>query len=328
MPGEGERLEAARAGDEGAFRALAEPHRRGLLAHCYRMSGSLQEAEELVQDAMLRAWRGLPGFEGRSSFKTWLYRIATHAALDAQKAASVRRLPAGEGEPTPPDTTGAPVLEPVWLEPFPDALLPDEAPSPDASLSQRQSVGFAFLQALQRLPPTQRAALLLKEVVGSSAAEVAELLDTTTPAVNSLLQRARTTLGEAPPPEPADERHEPLLRAYLQAFESANVGDLVNLLRDDARLSMPPVPSWYLGVDAIAAWLGQNVLRPEAAGRFRGSLTRANGRPAVALHARGEDGVFRLLGVHVIEVVDGRIADVVAFMDPTVLRFFDLPAEI
>ncbi|MEQ9319247.1 MAG: RNA polymerase subunit sigma-70 [Polyangiaceae bacterium] len=253
-------LRAARGGDEDAFRALVEPHRRGVLAHCYRMCGSLQEAEELVQEAMLRAWRGLSGFEERASVKTWLYRIATHATLDALKSTKRRTLPPAEGEPTGPDTTAEPVVEPIWLEPFPDTLLPDE------QLDQRRTVGFAFLQVLQKLPPSQRAALLLKEVVGSSAAEVADLLDTSSSAVNSMLQRARATLGDAEPPAPANDTELAVVRSYVEAFESANVDALVTLLRDDARMSMPPVPSWYQGPRRSAGGYVPTCSRPTPRG--------------------------------------------------------------
>lgn len=322
MGAEGDMLRAARGGDEGAFRALVEPHRRGVLAHCYRMCGSLQEAEELVQEAMLRAWRGLETFEERASVKTWLYRIATNATLDALQSAKRRTLPSAEGAPTAPDTTGAPVVEPIWLEPYPDALLPDE------QIDQRRTIGFAFLQALQKLPASQRAALLLKDVVGSSAAEVADLLDTSSAAVNSMLQRARATLGEAEPPEPANDTELAVVRSYVEAFEKADVDALVTLLRDDARMSMPPVPSWYQGPEAIGGWLRANVLSAEAAGRYRGLPTRANGAPAVALYARRDGGGYALLGVHVLDVDGDRLAEVVAFMDPGVLQLFPLPPTL
>jgi RNA polymerase sigma-70 factor, ECF subfamily len=325
-------VEAAREGDQVAFRELAEPHRRGLLAHCYRMCGSLQEAEELVQEAMLRAWRGLDGFEEQASFKSWLYRIATNATLDALKHARIRALPPASGAASSPDAPlAAPIGEPVWLEPFPDALLPGgdltgtaDAPLADAALAERQNVGFAFLQALQRLPPTQRAALLLKDVVGSSSVEVAELLGTTAAAVNSMLQRARETLGHAPPPEPPDEAELEVVGAYVRAFESANVDSLITLLRDDVRVSMPPIPSWFSGIEAVGAFFRETVLPPRAAHEFRGVPTRANGQPAVGIYERGPDGQPVLRGVHVFAIADGRIADLVAFMDPGALRFFEL----
>jgi len=283
------------------------------------MCGSIQEAEDVVQEAMLRAWKSLATFEERSSFRGWIYRIATNAALDTLRRAKSRGLPVALVAPARPDVPpDAPTSEALWLEPYPDALLPDDASRPDAALSRRQTVGFAFLQALQRLPPKQRAALLLKDVVGSSAAEIAEILETSAPAVNSLLQRARETLGTAPPPEPAGPAEEEVVQGYVRAFESADVGVLVGLLREDAQLSMPPVPSWYAGREAIGQFLGAVVLTPEAAGRFRGVPTRSNGSPAVAIY--GPDDA--LIGVHVLTLVDDQISEIVVFMEPGVLRFF------
>jgi RNA polymerase sigma-70 factor (ECF subfamily) len=322
-------LNAARGGDEAAFRALVTPHRKGLLAHCYRMSGSLHDAEDLVQEALLRAWKGLSGFQERSSFQTWIYRIATHATLDALRSAKARGLPVAlEGASNPNEPPAGPNAEPVWLEPFPDALLPDTPPA-DAHLSMRQSVAFAFLQVLQRLPPSQRAAVLLKDVVGMSAAEIAELLETTPAATNSLIQRARETLGRAPEPEPlGDEEERALVGRYISAWERADVDGLVTLLADDARLSMPPVPSWFDGAGAIGAWLGKFVLPTEAAGRFVGRRTRANGLPAVALYQRADEGGFELQGVHTIDMRGEHIVEVVAFMDPRTFRFFEVPPHV
>ncbi|MCA9588711.1 MAG: RNA polymerase subunit sigma-70 [Myxococcales bacterium] len=329
MGSDAQLLDAARRGDEGAFRELVGPHRRGLVAHCYRMSGSLQEAEDLSQEALVRAWRGLGAFEQRSSFRSWLYRIATHATLDALKRP--RLLPIDTHAPADPS---APLAAPeaLWLEPMPDALLPDERPGAESLLSQRQSVALAFLRALQRLPATQRAALLLKDVLGFSAAETAELLETTVAATNSLVQRARDTLGEEA--RPARSAAEPVdadvVRRYVEAWQSADVSGLVTLLSDDARLSMPPVPSWYLGRDAVRAFLGGAVLTADAVGRFVAVAVRSNGQPAVALFDRRAPGAAAdsppvLSGVHVLTVdAGGRVTDIVAFMDPTVLGSFDV----
>jgi RNA polymerase sigma-70 factor (ECF subfamily) len=308
-------LSAARDGDEAAFQDLIDPHRRGLLAHCYRMSGSIQDAEDMVQEALLRAWKGLRGFEGRSSFRTWIYRIATHATLDALRRKKARTLPvevAPPAEPTAP--LAPPSLEMHWLEPFPDALLPTGAPRGDAVLSQKQSISLAFLQALQKLPATQRAAVLLKDVVGMSASEVAELLETTPAATNSLVQRARATLEKASPPEasPGDEE---IVQRYVSAWETSDVDALVTLLRDDARLSMPPTTSWFEGPEAIGAFLRGAVLTGEQS--FRARVTSANGAPAVLLFA-GEE----LIGAQLLDVRDSRIFEVVAFMEAGVLRFF------
>lgn len=323
-------LHAARSGDEAAFRELVSPHRKGLLAHCYRMSGSIQDAEDLVQESLLRAWRGLSSFEERSSFQTWIYRIATHATLDALRRAKPRGLPVSLHDPADPDAPPAgPIGEPVWLEPFPDALLPDTAPHADAQLSSRQSVAFAFLQALQRLPPSQRAALLLKDVVGMSAAEIAELLDITPAAANSLVQRARDTLGRAPEPEPrSDAEERAIVGRYVAAWEHADVDGLVSLLADDARLSMPPIPSWYEGAPAFGGWLRRFVLPPEAAGSFVAQVTRSNGLPAVAVYQRADEGGHVLRGVHTIAMRGPHIVEVVAFMDPGSLRFFEVPQHI
>lgn len=314
---EAQTLTAARGGDEDAFRALVDPHRRGLLAHCYRMSGSLQDAEDMLQEALLKAWKGLAGFQERSSFRTWIYRIATHATLDALRQAKARSLPTAlvaAADPTVPPAP--PALEMHWLEPFPDALLPANAPGADAVLSQRQAVSLAFLQALQKLPATQRAAVLLKDVVGMSAAEIAELLETSPAATNSLVQRARETLKKAAPPdEPAAQDTQALLDRYVAAWESADVDGLVAMLRDDARLSMPPTPSWYEGQDAIAAFLGGAILTE--AGKYRFERAAANGMPAV----RGFEGE-RLITLQLLDIRKGRIFEIISFMDPAVLRFF------
>lgn len=320
-------LDAARSGDAAAFGDLVEPHRRGLVAHCYRMSGSLAEAEDLSQEALLRAWRGLGGFEQRSSFKNWLYRIATHATLDVLKRDRARLLPT---ETHPAADPRAPLAPPedLWLEPFPDAMLPDEQPSAETALSQKQAVSLAFMRAVQRLPATQRAALLLKEVVGLSAAEIAEMLETTVPATNSLIQRARETLDKAPPVEPsASPAVEATLARYLAAWESADMDALSAVLGEDARLSMPPVPSWFAGRDAIGAFL-REIVRTH--GAFSAVVTASNGQPAVALIAHrdpregevGREGLT-LSGVHVLSVRGGVCEEIVAFMEPHTLRAFE-----
>lgn len=316
-------LEAARSGDEAAFRNLVDPLRNGLMAHCYRMSGSIQDAEDLVQETTLRAWRNLPTFEERSSFRNWMYRIATHATLDALARAKVRTLPAAFGPSTKAgEPIAGPRTEAMWLEPYPDALLPGEVPSAEAVLSQRESIRLAFVQALQKLPANQRAALLLKDVVGLSSAEIGTLLETTPAAVNSRLQRARETLGRSSPPQMADTTEQETVARYVDAFETSNVDALVSLLREDAVLSMPPVPSWFDGAQAIAAFFRQTVLTPGSAGRFVGKPTRANGAPAIALYARLPDGSLVLSGVHVLTFDTTTIVEVVAFMDPASLKLF------
>lgn len=315
-------LTAARAGDRAAFHDLVGPHQPGLLAYCYRLSGSLQDAEDSVQDALLRAWRGLGGFEERASFKSWIYRIATRTALDRLRTAKKRALPPAVQPASAPDRpAGPPITDPVWLDPFPDQLLPDPGPSADAVIARRQSLSFAFLQALQQLPPRQRAALLLKDVVGMTSAEVAEELETSAAAVNSMLQRARDRLGAAPPPTAPSPDEAELIGGYVRAFEESDASALVDLLRSDAVLSMPPIPSWYQGPEDIAQFLQLGVFAGFPAGSLRGVATAANGLPAVAMFARGPDG-WALVGVHTVRVEGDRIAEVVAFMDPASLRHF------
>lgn len=323
MPSEIDALAAARAGDENAFQSLVSPLRPGLLAHCYRMSGSVQDAEDFVQEAMLKAWKGLGAFEQRSSFQTWMYRVATHATIDALRKSKVRALPVDTHPPADPTRPpGKPIAEPVWLEPFPDALLPASLPGTDARLSARQSVGFAFLQMLQQLPPMQRAAVLLKDVVGFSGPEIAECLETTPAAVNSLVQRARDKLSTAPEPTTPNEVETSILDRYIAAWEKADVDQLVTLLSEDAGLSMPPIPSWYHGAASCGAWLKRFVLPSDATGKFEAVVTRANGLPAVAVFERGEPRV--LTGVQVLRIEEGRIREVVAFMDPRSLTAFGL----
>jgi RNA polymerase sigma-70 factor, ECF subfamily len=259
-------LVLARGGDEGAFRALVEAYRAELHAHCYRMLASWHDAEDAVQDALVRAWRALPGFEGRSSLRAWLYKIATNAALDVARSRSRRELPVSYGPPvTAGGGPGAPLAETIWLEPYPDHQLGGSsgAVSPEARYDQRESLELAFVAVVQTLPASQRAALLLREVLGFSAAEIAEQLGTTVPAVTSALQRARQTLARRGA-EPAqqqtlralgDERARRLVAAFIDALERADADSLASLLTEDAAWTMPPLPSWYRGPAAIAGFL-------------------------------------------------------------------------
>jgi len=243
-------LTAARS-DERAFRSLVEPYRRELRAHCYRMSGSMHDADDLVQESMLRAWRGLASFEGRASLRTWLHRVTTNACLDALEKKSARVVPRELGPAVEPSTPMAPDNEIPWLEPCPDDLIDDAPASPEARYDARESVALAFLTALQHLPPRQRAVLLLRDVLGHEASECAELLETSVASVNSALQRARETLAQRPisdrPPE--DETTSALLARYVSAWEQADVSLLVSILREDATLAMPPFASWLSGRD-------------------------------------------------------------------------------
>jgi RNA polymerase sigma-70 factor (ECF subfamily) len=253
MPDPATLLAFAKRGDQDAFQRLAEPYRRELQLHCYRMVGSVHDAEDLVQETFLRAWRGIAGFEGRSSFRAWLYRIATNACLNALAGRARRELPEKQGPPSdqPPDRMleSGPATEIPWLQPYPDAALEgiaDPAPGPDVRYEMREAVHLAFIAAIQHLPPRQRAVLLLRDVLGWSAAGTARLLDTSVMSVNSALQRARATLEKrlpagrpSAPPAPND-RQRALLDRYVRAWESADVDGFVALLREDATVSMPP----------------------------------------------------------------------------------------
>jgi RNA polymerase sigma-70 factor, ECF subfamily len=300
-------LETARAGDEHAFARLTAPYRRELQVHCYRMVGSLDDAEDLVQETMLRAWRRLGSFEGRTSLRRWLYRIATNACLNAlEREPRVVLFPAGE-EPT------APLTRISWLQPYPDALLPDE--DPQARLDLRESVALAFLAAIQHLPPRQRAMLLLFDVLGWSAAEIADLLETSVAAVNSGLQRARATLDTHPASRPSDEEERVLVERFVAAWERVDIAGLVELLREDAVMAMPPEPAWFAGAQAVGEFF--------ATGPGEGDLTRvklvptrANVRPALAAYFDG-----KAFGIMVFEILEGRIAEIVGFAD--VARSYD-----
>jgi RNA polymerase sigma-70 factor, ECF subfamily len=268
-------LAAARRGDEHAFAQLTSPYRRELQVHCYRMVGSLHDAEDLVQETMLRAWRRLGGFEGRTSLRRWLYRIATNACLNALEREPRVVLFATGGDDDPP-----PLARIDWLEPYPDSLLPDPAlADPQARLDLRESVGLAFLAAIQHLPPRQRAMLLLFDVLGWSAAEIAELLETSVAAVNSGLQRARATLDSRPAPRPTAEEEQVLLERFLEAWERVDIEGLVELLREDAVMAMPPDPVWCVGPEAIGEFFATVPMKGDLT-RIRLVPTRANLRPA------------------------------------------------
>jgi RNA polymerase sigma-70 factor (ECF subfamily) len=317
-----ETLDRARAGDAEAFAALVAPFRRELRAHCYRMSGSLVDADDLLQDSLVRAWRGLAGFEGRSSLRTWLYRVTTHACLDGLERRSARVLP---GELA----TDVPDLEQAWLGPCPEDLWADPPPTPDARYDARESVALAFLVALQRLPPKQRAVLILRDVLGWQAAECADLLDLSVAAVNGALQRARESVharaaASASSDDPAIAE---LVARYVRAWEAADVDALVALLREDATVSMPPLSSWFRGASVIGDALRGMVLPPGSAGRFRVVPTQANGAPAFAVYALDPaSGAHVAAAIHVLEVREGRITDLVAFLEPSLFPAFGLPA--
>jgi RNA polymerase sigma-70 factor (ECF subfamily) len=309
-------LARARAGDRDAFASLVAPHRRGIHVHCYRMLGSLHDAEDLLQEVLLRAWRSLDRFEGRASVQSWLYRIATNACLDALKSRRRRVLPDSFTSPDDPRATPKPALDEPWLEPYPDHLLDAD---PARRYEARETTALAFLTAIQRLTPRQRAVLILRDALGFSANEAAEMLETTVDSVNGSLKRARVAVGHTNGRQEASGEEEALVARYVAAWEAADVDALVGLLSEDARMTMPPTPSWYDGREAIGAFL-----REFFGGLGRGSrirVTRANGQPACAVYVEGG-----LLAVQVLTVDGSRIASITGFTEPRLLAQFRLPA--
>jgi len=339
MPDPATLLAFAKRGDRDAFQRLAEPHRRELQLHCYRMLGSFHDAEDLVQETFLRAWRGLSRFEERASFRSWLYRIATNACLKvlASRARPRRVLPETQGPPFVQMPEGGPATEIAWLEPYPDAALEgiaDTAPGPDARYEMREAVQLAFVAAIQHLPPRQRAVLLLHDVLGWSATETGRLLDASVASVNSALQRARATLEKRLPagrqsnqPVP-DDRQRALLERYVRAWESADVNSFVALLREDAVLSMPPWREWYRGLEAIRAFFVW-AWRPGGHGPFRLVPIAANGQPGFAFYSRGGNGQeWRAHSIHLLMLRDTSIASLTFFVNPQLFPMFGLPAVL
>ncbi len=315
MPAQDEFIEQA-----AAFRAE-------LIAHCYRMLGSVHDAEDLVQETYLRGWRGYPAFEERAALRTWLYRIATTACLRALETRARRVLPAGLGDASiDPDAglDGKPGAH-EWLEPIPDALFAN----PEADVTAKQSVRLAVMTALQELPARQRAVLILRDVVQFSAAEVAELLETTPAAVNSSLQRARARLADLAVEqetlaEPDDAERRALLDRYCAAFENADMAALTALLQADVKLEMPPLPVWFTGRDTVLRFLaGRAFTTP---GDIEMVPTAANAQPAVAEYRRGADRVLRAHSIHVLTTGATGIATITVFLDPRLFDAFGLPA--
>ncbi|HYK66533.1 MAG TPA: RNA polymerase subunit sigma-70 [Streptosporangiaceae bacterium] len=320
-------LLSARKGDEDAFRALVEAHLAELHAHCYRILSSYHDAEDAVQDALVRAWRALPTFEGRSSLRAWLYKVATNAALDIARRRSRRELPVSHVPPVPTGgAPGAPLVETTWAEPYPDHQVGERGLrlSPEASYDQRESLELAFVVALQTLPASQRAALLLREVLGFSAAEIAEQLSTTVPAVTSALQRARQTLtrrGAVPVQQQAlralgDERARQLVEAFIDALERADPALLVGLLTEDAAWTMPPLPSWYQGPTAIGQFLADFGFNE----RWRHLPTSANGQLALGCYTVDPaTGTWVPSALAVLSVRGERVAEVDYFLTAELL---------
>ncbi|GAB3745325.1 sigma-70 family RNA polymerase sigma factor [Microlunatus parietis] len=307
------------------FEASVEPYRRELIVYCYRMLGSFSDAEDLVQETLLRAWRARDRYdEQRASWRTWLYRIATNVCLTALSGRARRPLPSGLGPAAgDPDHPLVPDFEVPWLQPLPDRA---RSADPAEHAAERAGIRLAFVAALQRLSARQRAVLILREVLEFSAAEVADQLDSTTAAVNSALQRARVALASAEPGPDLAEPDDPAVRRtvdrYVRAFEAADVTALVGLLTADVVLEMPPVPLWYAGAAAYGAFMTR-VFRTRGTD-WRTRLDTANGQPALVAYRAGEDGVFRLHTLQVLSVIDGAVARNVVFQDPTVFAAFDL----
>jgi RNA polymerase sigma-70 factor (TIGR02960 family) len=322
------------AGDGDAFRELTEPYRRELQVHCYRMLGSFQDAEDALQDTLLAAWQGLGGFEGRASIRTWLYRIATNRCLNARRSAS--RRPAKEWdvpEVEPPEPTR--LGEVVWLEPFPDVLLEgaiDVPLGPEARYEQTESISLAFVTALQALPPRQLAVLILRDVLGFHANEVADMLDSSIESVNSALKRARASLervrspaGDREPPPASDSPAEDAIVAkFVRAWESADLDALVALLTDDVFVSMPPMPFEYEGRDVVARFCASIF---GAGRRFDLVRTRANGQPAFGAYLHAATGIRHGIGLYVLALTGDRISAMTRF-DKSVLPWFGFPRSL
>jgi RNA polymerase sigma-70 factor (ECF subfamily) len=336
---EGATVAAARAGDESAFAVLVERYQRELRVHCYRMLGSYDESEDLMQETFLRAWKNLSAFEGRSSLRAWLYRIATNACLDALDGRARRVLPQDLSAPSQPVAAVSARTDVSWLQPFPDAAWEPVGPSddePDAVVVARETIELAFLATIQHLPPRQRAVLILRDVVGWSANQTAAALDSSVASVNSALQRARATIRDVLPerrldwspsatPTP-DERA--VLRRYMDAVEGADLGGVATLLAEDVRTMMPPYDVWFEGRDVVMAALTDswNPQSPNYVGRFRMVPVGANRQPGAAAYLRAPgDTEFRAFAIGVLRIEGGAIAEITAFHEPRLFAAFGLP---
>ena len=309
-------LERARSGDPQAFEQLVEPYRRELLAHCYRILGSFEDAEDMLQEMLVRVWKRLDTFEGRSSLRAWFYKIATNACLDALDSRRVRGLPReiySRGDPKVP--LPQPSKEVIWIEPFPDILI-DPHPNiyPEARYEVLESITLAFVAALQQLPGRQRAVLLLCDVMGWSSNEAAEILDMTSTAVNSALQRARETMRQ-----PLERKTKPaglekhlaaLLSRYVAAWEAADSAALVAVLREDVSLTMPPIPVWFGGVEDVKLFLDDRLFKGQEMGHMKLMPAQISGSPAFVVYRSDESGIYRAEALHVLTIENGQISEV------------------
>ncbi len=335
---ERELLEAAQRGDDDAFGRLAGHYRGQLHAHCYRMLGSNMDAEDALQETLLRAWRGLPRFEGRSSVRSWLYKIATNACLRAIERRPRRVLPVDYGPAADShDRPAEPVTEAAWLEPYPDERLElaSGTASPEARYEQREGVELAFIAALQHLPAQQRAVLILRDVLGFSARESATALETTPVSIDSALQRARKAADQRLPEQSqqatlrslSDDALRQIVQRYVTAWERNDVDAVVAMLADDAKLAMPPMPAWYRGREQIAIFLGGGPLAGTT--RWRLIPARANGQLAFAVYAwHDKTQTFMPRAVDVLTLRGAQIQEITAFLTPDAFRDFDLPASL
>jgi len=307
-------LESARAGNQESFEQLIEPHRRELLVHCYRILGSFEDAEDMLQETFVRVWKRLDSFEGRSSLRAWLYKIATNACLDALDSRRVRGLPRElypAGDPNAP--LPQPSKEVIWIEPFPDVMI-DSQPNiyPEARYEVRESITLAFVAALQKLPGRQRAALLLCDVLGWSSAEAAEILDMTAAAINSALQRARETMKqpERKTGSQLNEQLSSLLARYVAAWEAADSAALVDVLREDVALTMPPLPVWFGGRVDVKAFLDGYLFKGPEMRRMKLMPVQLNGSPSFAVYHVDDTGVYRAAALHILTIENGEISEI------------------
>ena len=331
-------LAAARSGDSDAFSSLTEPHRFELMTHCYRMLGSLEDAEDQVQETFLRAWRRLETYEGRASFRTWLYKIATNACLDALEHRPKRILPLESATPVDPSDPQPPQInEPVWIEPFPGEWLAPASSNPEARYDAYESISLAFLVALQVLPPRQRAALILRDVLNWSMAEIADNLGTTVSSVTSLMHRARVTMEQRNNTRrqdtirmgiPDDQTRE-LLKRYVRAWESADIEAIISLLAEDATFPMPPSPFWIQGKPAIHTLIRGTILSGEAQDRWRLIDIRANGQSGFAFYRIDEvTRTYHPFALQILTIQNGLVSEAITFGFPSLFRYFNLPSVL